>query len=92
MKGEDHDEPEQEGEPGGQDPEHPGGAVAVGEVAAVRGAPADQQHGGDRHRHRRRDEDDSQGKVHDDQVAASRSGAHHLDRVITEAFARPEMG
>ena len=81
-EGEEHDEPEQEGEPGGEHPEHPGGAVAVAEVATLRGAPADQQHGGDGHRHRRRDDQPRQEEVHAGQAAPGRPGAHHLHGVI----------
>ena len=63
-EGEEHDEPEQQGEPGGEHPEHPGGAVAVAEEAPLRGAPADRQHGGDGRRHHDRDDQPTQEEVH----------------------------
>ena len=44
---EDH-EPDQDGEAGRQNAEHARGSVAVLEVAALGGAPPDEQHGGDR--------------------------------------------
>ena len=46
-EGEEHDEPEQHREAGGEHAEHAGGPVAVVEVAAVGRPAAHQQHGGD---------------------------------------------
>jgi len=89
-EGEEDDEPEQEREPGGEHPEHPGGAVAVAEVATLRGAPADQQHGGDGQRHRHHDNQERQDEVHAGEVAPGRPGAHHLQGVI--AFAPVHAG
>ena len=49
LEGEEDDESDQYGEAGGKDAEDPGRAIAVLEVAALRGASADEQHRRDRH-------------------------------------------
>jgi hypothetical protein len=58
------DEPEQDGEPGRQHAEHPRGAVAVVDVAAVRRVSPHQQHRRDRHSGHSDDDEQRPDQVH----------------------------
>jgi len=58
------DEPEQDREARGQHPEHTRGAVPVGEVAAFRRGPSDEQHHRDRHARDENDYERCPGKAH----------------------------
>ena len=70
LEREEHDEPEQHGEPGREHAEDPGGAVTVLEVASRRGAPADEQHRRDRNG---RDGDDDEACPEED---------HGIDKLV----------
>jgi hypothetical protein len=59
-----HHETEQDGEAGGQDAEDAGCTIAVMEVAAIRGMPADEKQGRDRERRRRDDDEKRDEDVH----------------------------
>src|SRR5262249_6802089 len=60
-----HHEPEKDRESGRQHAENAGGAVTIVEVAALRCPPAHEEHGGDRHRCCRHDDQKRKEEVHE---------------------------
>ena len=74
LERQEHDEPEEHGEPGREDTEDSGGAVAVLEVAPRRGAATNEQHRGDRDRRDRCNDQTGPEEAHD-----SRTGPRASD-------------